>query len=93
MVADCAVIGIYDPEQATELPRGYVVLKPDVPATNDTAKAIMKFIADKVVYYKQLRSVVFIDEVPKSPSGKILRRILRDAAAEEQKQAKQTSKI
>lgn len=93
MVADCAVIGIYDPEQATELPRGYVVVKPDVPATDETAKTIMKFIADQVVYYKQLRSVVFIDEIPKSASGKILRRILRDAAAEEQKQAKQVSRI
>ncbi|KAG2228895.1 hypothetical protein INT48_003132, partial [Thamnidium elegans] len=42
-------------------------------------------VADKVVYYKQLRSIVFIDEIPKSPSGKVLRRVLRDAAAEEQK--------
>lgn len=84
---------MYDTEQATELPRGYIVLKPDVPASDETANTIMKFIADQVVYYKQLRSVRFIDEVPKSAAGKILRRILRDAAAEEQKQKKLKAKL
>ena len=93
MVADCAVIGIYDEEQATELPRAYVTLKTDVPATKETGIAIQKFIADQVVYYKQLRSVVFIDEIPKSAAGKILRRILRDAAAAEKKQEKLKSKL
>lgn len=64
-----------------------------MPATEETAKAIQKFIADQVVYYKQLRSVVFIDEIPKSAAGKILRRILRDAAAEEKKQQVSRSKL
>lgn len=93
IISDCAVIGVYDEEQATELPRAYVTLKPDVPATEETAKAIQKFIADQVVYYKQLRSVVFIDEIPKSAAGKILRRILRDAAAAEKKQQVNKSKL
>jgi acyl-coenzyme A synthetase/AMP-(fatty) acid ligase len=68
-------------------------LKPDVPANEETAKSIQKFVADQVVYYKQLRSVVFIDEIPKSPAGKILRRILRDAAAEEKKQQLNKAKL
>ncbi|KAI9272042.1 hypothetical protein EDC94DRAFT_595236 [Helicostylum pulchrum] len=93
MVADCAVIGVYDASQATELPRGYVTLAANVPATEKTAETIKKFVADKVVYYKQLRSIVFIDEIPKSPSGKILRRVLRDAAAEEQASQKQKPKL
>jgi acyl-coenzyme A synthetase/AMP-(fatty) acid ligase len=93
MVADCAVIGVYDPEQATELPRGYIVLQSGVPKNESTANEIKKFVAEQVVHYKQLRSVVFIDEIPKSASGKILRRILRDAAEKEQQEKTQRSKL
>lgn len=82
-MADCAVIGVYDPQQATELPTAYVKLMPNVPQTEETAARLTKYIADQVVHYKQIRSVKFIDEIPKSPSGKILRRILRDAAQKE----------
>lgn len=82
------MIGVYDTEQATELPRGYITLNPGVPENEETANAIKKFVAKQVVHYKQLRSVRFIKEIPKSPSGKILRRILRDTAAEEEKQFK-----
>ncbi|CEG80177.1 hypothetical protein RMATCC62417_14547 [Rhizopus microsporus] len=85
IVADCGVVGIYNDELATEVPRGYVVLKPGVPATEQTANEIKKYIAGMVAYYKQLHSIVFVDEIPKNPSGKILRRILRDAAATEAK--------
>jgi acyl-coenzyme A synthetase/AMP-(fatty) acid ligase len=38
-------------------------------------------VADQVASYKQLRRVVFVDAIPKSPSGKILRRILKEQAA------------
>ncbi|KAI9272041.1 hypothetical protein EDC94DRAFT_644774 [Helicostylum pulchrum] len=93
MVADCAVIGVYDASQATELPRGYITLVANVPATEETAKTIKKFVADQVVYYKQLRSIVFIDEIPKSSSGKTLHRVLRNAAAEEQVTQKQKAKL
>ncbi|KAI8388050.1 uncharacterized protein BYT42DRAFT_558759 [Radiomyces spectabilis] len=85
IVADCAVIGIYDEEKVTEIPRAYVVLKPDVPATEATRKELEKFVADQVVHYKRIRSVVFIDAIPKSAAGKILRRVLRDSALSEQK--------
>jgi acyl-coenzyme A synthetase/AMP-(fatty) acid ligase len=44
------------------------------------AKEIKKHVADQVVSYKQIRSVRFIDAIPKSNTGKILRRILRDQA-------------
>jgi acyl-CoA synthetase (AMP-forming)/AMP-acid ligase II len=72
-VADAAVIGIPDVE-AGELPKGYVVLKPGVEASEDEIKG---FVADAVASYKQLRIVEFIDTIPKSASGKILRRELR----------------
>ncbi|KAL0085515.1 hypothetical protein J3Q64DRAFT_1101923 [Phycomyces blakesleeanus] len=85
IVMDCAVIGVYDDEQATEIPRAYVVLKEGTAPSVETENIIMKHVADKVVAYKQLRSIVFIAEIPKSASGKILRRVLRDLANEEKK--------
>ena len=74
-VADAAVIGRSDAD-AGEIPVGFVVLKPDHVAS---AAEIMAHVATQVAYYKQLRHITFIDVVPKSPSGKILRRLLRDS--------------
>jgi 4-coumarate--CoA ligase len=73
-VADVAVIGIPD-DEAGEIPKGYVVLKPGAEAT---AEDIQAFVAQHVATYKQLRVIEFTDEIPKSASGKILRRFLRD---------------
>ena len=66
-----------DPE-AGEIPKAFVVLKPGQEATGEE---LMDFVAGQVSTYKQVRSVEFIDEVPKSLSGKILRRVLRDRDA------------
>jgi acyl-CoA synthetase (AMP-forming)/AMP-acid ligase II len=75
-IADAAVIGLPD-DEAGEIPAAYVVLKQGQTAT---AADIQAFVADKVASYKQVREVTFIDAVPKSASGKILRRVLRDRA-------------
>jgi len=72
-VADAAVIGEPD-DEAGELPVGFVVLKPGQSAT---AEELCEFVAGQVAHYKQLRRIRFIDAVPKSASGKILRRQLR----------------
>ena len=75
-VADAAVVGLPD-DEAGEVPVGYVVLKPDQSASADE---VQEFVAGQVATYKQLREVVLIDAVPKSPSGKILRRVLKEQA-------------
>ena len=69
-----AVIGIPD-DEAGELPKAFIALKEGVSAS---AEDIQKFVADKVASYKQIRIVQFVDSIPKSASGKILRRVLRD---------------
>lgn len=76
-IADACVIGSPDPEafESNELPKAFVVLKPNANLTEDE---ILSFVADRVAPYKKLRGgVEFIDQIPKSPSGKILRRILK----------------
>ena len=75
-VTDAAVIGFPD-EEAGEIPAGYVTLRPGAPATPDQ---IRQFVALQVAGYKQIRRLEIIEAIPKSPSGKILRRVLRDAA-------------
>ena len=71
-VADAAVVALKDPE-VCEIPRAFVVLK--APAT---AGELMDYVAQRVAPFKKVRRVDFIDAIPKSPSGKILRRLLRD---------------
>jgi acyl-CoA synthetase (AMP-forming)/AMP-acid ligase II len=75
-IADAAVIGLPD-DEAGEIPAAYVVLKQ---GHDITVADIQRFVADKVASYKQIRKLTFIDAIPKSPSGKILRRVLRDQA-------------
>ena len=75
-IADAAVIGLPD-EEAGEIPVGYAVLKADQDVTTED---VQKFVADQVATYKQIRKLTFVDEIPKSASGKILRRILKDQA-------------
>jgi acyl-CoA synthetase (AMP-forming)/AMP-acid ligase II len=74
-VADVAVVGIAD-EEAGELPKAFVVRRPGAEVT---AEELQAFVAGHVATYKQIRLVAFVDEIPKSASGKILRRVLRDA--------------
>ena len=75
-VADVAVIGIPD-DEAGERPKAFVVLKPGVEATETD---LQDFVADHVASYKRISGVTFVDAIPKSPSGKILRRLLRDGS-------------
>jgi acyl-coenzyme A synthetase/AMP-(fatty) acid ligase len=46
-----------------------------------TDEEIMAFVAERVAPYKRLRALEVVDEIPKSPSGKILRRVLKERAS------------
>jgi acyl-coenzyme A synthetase/AMP-(fatty) acid ligase len=83
-VADAAVIAYPSPAEATELPRAYVVPKAGLDSLKEKKdaegfmKEISDWIATKVANHKRLRGgVVLIEAIPKSPSGKILRKDLR----------------
>ena len=74
-VLDAAVIRKAD-EEAGEVPKAFVVLKSDEASRTTTAEAIMSFVAERVAPHKRIRDVQFIEQIPKSASGKILRRLL-----------------
>jgi acyl-CoA synthetase (AMP-forming)/AMP-acid ligase II len=69
-IADAAVIPCPD-EEAGEVPKAFVVLRGEA-----TPEEIIAFVTERVAPYKRIRSVEFIDKIPKSASGKILRRML-----------------
>jgi acyl-CoA synthetase (AMP-forming)/AMP-acid ligase II len=71
-VADAAVVPMAD-EEAGQVPKAFVVLR-----SKSTADDIMTYVADRVARYKRVRLVEMIDQIPRSPSGKILRRVLVD---------------
>ena len=71
-VADAAVIGCPD-AQAGEIPKALVVCRQPV-----SAGELLAFVADRVAPQEKVRRLEFIDQIPKSPSGKILRRVLAE---------------
>jgi 4-coumarate--CoA ligase len=88
-INDVAVIGVDLKDEHTEAPRAYVVPAPGVKRDAAAAAEIVKWMDEKVAYYKKLRGGVrFVDEIPKIAAGKILRRVLKDKAREEEKSGK-----
>ncbi|KAG9252150.1 uncharacterized protein F5Z01DRAFT_626174 [Emericellopsis atlantica] len=81
-VLDAAVIGIQQDD--TEVPRAYVVLAP--PAVGKVKEVdLAQFVEGKVAHYKKLRGgIKFVDSVPRSPSGKILRKDVREMRKREE---------
>ncbi|KAN0081220.1 hypothetical protein V8E55_008844 [Tylopilus felleus] len=82
-VADAGVVSVYNKEEATELPRAYIVPTRPVPQHEVAALAlrVQAWVADRVAAHKKLRGgVIAVNQIPKSPSGKILRRELRERA-------------
>ncbi|KAM0790826.1 hypothetical protein ACM66B_004671 [Microbotryomycetes sp. NB124-2] len=89
LVSDAAVIGVYSEEQATELPLAFVVPSPDHANDTDLAKKVQDYVQAKVAPHKRLRGGVrIVDVIPKSPSGKILRKDLRTRVAQESNKSK-----
>lgn len=76
-VLDVAVVRTPD-EEAGEVPKAYVVLRPDDTSRAVTGEALMSWLAGRVAPHKRVRQLEFVDQVPKSASGKILRRVLME---------------
>ena len=81
-VMDAAVVPSPDAESG-EIPKAFVVLRAGVPADAATSDSILAYVAERVTPYKKVRAIEVVEAIPKSPSGKILRRVLveRERAA------------
>jgi 4-coumarate--CoA ligase len=95
-IADAAVIGLQqsteEEEGGEERPRAYIVLAPDERSQATAAEEIVRFVAKRVAPHKRITGgVVFLEAIPKNPSGKILRKWLREKAKEEVKGAAVTA--
>ena len=75
-VEDVAVTGVYD-EVAGEKPKAFVVLKKGRRGSEEVGRRLLEFVQKNKVRYKWLIEVEFVEEVPKSPTGKLLRRVLK----------------
>ena len=77
-VRDCGVVARPD-AAAGEIPCAFVVLREGHPATQALDQKLREFVADRLAHHKQPREIRFVEAVPRTPSGKILRRELRKA--------------
>lgn len=84
-VNDVAVIGVYDQERVTELPRAYIVLAGGYKGDEKMEKELKGWLDAKVAPHKRLRGGIrFVDAIPKSNAGKLLRRVLVEQAKKEE---------
>ncbi|XP_020539031.1 4-coumarate--CoA ligase-like 1 isoform X1 [Jatropha curcas] len=77
-VEDAAVVPLQD-EEAGEIPVACVVLNKE---GKENEEDIINYVASNVAHYKKIRMVQFVDTIPKSPSGKIMRRLVREKMIE-----------
>jgi 4-coumarate--CoA ligase len=84
-IVDAAIIGVPDPNnrEGSEAPRAYLVRR-DPKSNNPSAGEVDKYMKERLASFKMLTGgIVFVDAIPKNPSGKILKRILREQAKKE----------
>lgn len=72
-ILEASVVAVPD-ARLGEIPKAYIVLKPGMTASE---QEIMDYVKDRLAAYKKLRAVEFLDALPKGPTGKTLRRVLR----------------
>jgi acyl-coenzyme A synthetase/AMP-(fatty) acid ligase len=83
-VSDCAAIGVYSPEHTTELPRVYVHLIDGEKYSEQMQQELLEYANSRLPDYMRLRGgVVIVDDFPRTASGKIQRRVLRQNAKNE----------
>jgi len=77
MVHDCGLVGRRD-DAAGEIPCAFVVLRDGQAGNDKIAEELCGYVGERLTGYKQPREVRFVHSIPRNPSGKILRRKLRD---------------
>jgi acyl-coenzyme A synthetase/AMP-(fatty) acid ligase len=77
-VKECGVVGRPN-NDAGEIPVAFVALRDGFVDSHKLQEELCSFVADRLTHFKQPREVLFVDVVPKTASGKILRRELRKA--------------
>ncbi|KAJ5143403.1 uncharacterized protein N7515_002190 [Penicillium bovifimosum] len=83
-IVDAAVIGITFPGSDIEYPRAYVVRRPGESGPDITEAEVQEFVLSRLSKYKALTGgVKFVDSIARNPSGKILKRLLREEAKKE----------
>lgn len=83
---DCAVIGVQNSIEESELPRAYIAVQLGATITEAEVKS---FIKDKLARYKQLDGGIrFVDTIPRNGNGKIQKNILKKMAVEKDSRAK-----
>ncbi|KAJ5958685.1 phenylacetyl-CoA ligase pclA-Penicillium chrysogenum [Penicillium vulpinum] len=86
-VSDCAVVAIPD-ARAGEVPKAIIVKSPTAGSDESVSKALLKHVEEHKARHKWLKGGIrFVDAIPKSPSGKILRRLIRDQEREARRKA------
>jgi acyl-coenzyme A synthetase/AMP-(fatty) acid ligase len=85
-IIDAAVIGVRKPGVEDEFPRAYVVRRPGTEGSLLTEEKVGESCSRELASYKRLTGGVrFMDSIPKNPTGKVLKRVLRDMSYAENK--------
>ncbi|MGR3569666.1 MAG: AMP-binding protein, partial [Pseudooceanicola nanhaiensis] len=81
-VATCGVVGKPDPVR-TEIVKGYIVLRDDVQPSDELAQALMAFVGAHLASYSRPREIAFVEALPMTVTGKVIRKALKARAAAE----------
>ncbi|KAL8876054.1 MAG: hypothetical protein Q9192_008937 [Flavoplaca navasiana] len=79
-VEDTAVMGLHD-DYSGERPKAYVVAKRGVSGNDALGKRLIQYVKERKTRHKWVMEIEFVEEIPKSASGKILRRVLKDKSS------------